>query len=614
MSSASAETVRPIAEKACRDVVGHLDGNLILAATQCILQNMTKDKAIRTLTPYLASATPDFVESLWRHVENRDFNQEPTKDTKSTDKPRKKRFRDFDDIIDETPVKQHAPENDDIIVNLKSGVNPAANTVMEEAKKQIENRKKFLKNLTAREISKVAEIQTLSREGMDRARRAAELQARIQNAMQRNNPTMPFRQNGPTPLLLNDSGTRVDAVTGDVKMFQKAVPSLLANQNVMQREEIKKQNFVVLKAKEETKKEWSKPEEIEEESQFKDNRIGSGVNVRKRRAFNFVTPGKYIKEANQQRLQDKMKKLQEKISEKTRETGIQQATALLAPRSRQEWELHVPEVEWWDSTITKDDYQFNSLIEHPEQTAPPAEAPAPDAVGLYLTKKERKKMRRLNRKEVQKEEQEKVRLGLLPPPEPKVKLANMMRVLDSAAVADPTKVEKHVREQMAKRQKKHEQDNLARKLTDDQKREKKIRKLQEDTSLGVKVSIYRIRSLKDAAKKFKIEMNSKQLYMTGAVILNKECSIVVAEGGPKSQRKFKRLLLNRIKWAEDTIEYDDGNSCDLVWEGETKEARFGNMLFKVCTTENLAREFFKDHKCEHYWDLAHSKATITKED
>ena len=127
-------------------------------------------------------------------------------------------------------------------------------------------------------------------------------------------------------------------------------------------------------------------------------------------------------------------------------------------------------------------------------------------------------MRRLNRKEVQKEEQEKIRLGLLPPPEPKVsiknskafiqknlfflklknfksdsikikvKLANMMRVLDSAAVADPTKVEKHVREQMAKRQKKHEQDNLARKLTDEQKREKKIRKLQEDTSLGVKVT------------------------------------------------------------------------------------------------------------------------------
>lgn len=72
-----------------------------------------------------------------------------------------------------------------------------------------------------------------------------------------------------------------------------------------------------------------------------------------------------------------------------------------------------------------------------------------------------------------------------------------------------------------------------------------------------KVAIYRIKSLKDAAKKFKIEMNSKQLYMTGAVVLNKECSILVVEGGPKSQRKMKRLLLHRIKWAEDTIEYED---------------------------------------------------------
>ena len=67
--------------------------------------------------------------------------------------------------------------------------------------------------------------------------------------MQRNNPAMPFRKNGPTPLLLNDMGTRVDAVTGIEKSFQKAVPSLLANQNIMQREEIKQQNFQTAKAK-----------------------------------------------------------------------------------------------------------------------------------------------------------------------------------------------------------------------------------------------------------------------------------------------------------------------------------------------------------------------------
>ena len=79
-----------------------------------------------------------------------------------------------------------------------------------------------------------------------------------------------------------------------------------------------------------------------------------------------------------------------------------------------------------------------------------------------------------------------------------------------------------------------------------------------------KVAIYRIRSLKDASKKFKIEMNSKQLYMTGVTILNPDCSVVIVEGGPKSQRKFKRLMVNRIKWEEDTIEYEDVSTLVML--------------------------------------------------
>jgi U4/U6 small nuclear ribonucleoprotein PRP3 len=69
-----------------------------------------------------------------------------------------------------------------------------------------------------------------------------------------------------------------------------------------------------------------------------------------------------------------------------------------------------------------------------------------------------------------KEQQEKIRLGLIPPPEPKgkkiskitnfnldfcffslVKISNLMRVLCSDAVQDPTKIEQYVRNQMAQR-------------------------------------------------------------------------------------------------------------------------------------------------------------------
>lgn len=84
---------------------------------------------------------------------------------------------------------------------------------------------------------------------------------------------------------------------------------------------------------------------------------------------------------------------------------------------------------------------------------PPAQSDKPVIPTVMLTAKERKKLRRQNRAEALKEEQEKIRLGLIPPPEPKVKISNLMRVLGTEAVQDPTKIEEYVRNQMAKRQK-----------------------------------------------------------------------------------------------------------------------------------------------------------------
>ena len=57
-----------------------------------------------------------------------------------------------------------------------------------------------------------------------------------------------------------------------------------------------------------------------------------------------------------------------------------------------------------------------------------------------------------HRREAEKEKQEKIQFGLVEKPEPKVRISNLMRVLGSEAVQDPTKVEAHVRAQMAERQ------------------------------------------------------------------------------------------------------------------------------------------------------------------
>lgn len=231
-------------------------------------------------------------------------------------------------------------------------------------------------------------------------------------------------------------------------------------------------------------------------------------------------------------------------------------------------------------------------------------------------------MRRQNRRETWKEEQEKIRLGLIDPPEPKLKISNLMRVLGNEAIQDPTKIEAHVREQMAKRQKEHEEANQARKLTDDQKRDKKVKKLKEDTSMGVQVSVYRIRDLHNVqSKKFKVETNAKQLFMTGVAILFRDCCVVVVEGGPKQQKRYRRLMMHRIKWEEDMVKSNDGdgekevpNYCKLVWEGKVPRRCFGEIKFKFFTMEKLVREFFQKHHTEHYWDLAYSGAVLEASD
>ena len=65
---------------------------------------------------------------------------------------------------------------------------------------------------------------------------------------------------------------------------------------------------------------------------------------------------------------------------------------------------------------------------------------------------EKKKLRKQRRREVELEKQEKIQLGLMEKPETKVKISNLMRVLKTEAVQDPTKMEAHVRAQMAERQ------------------------------------------------------------------------------------------------------------------------------------------------------------------
>ena len=397
----------------------------------------------------------------------------------------------------------------------------------------------------------------------ERARKIAELQAQIQSKLATSNlatlnlnlpkvasiPTPAISEISnepkPGPLILNAEGRTVDA-TGKEILLPQYTPTLKANIRAKKREVLK------------THMGKGPQQQTEEagnlaESRFFDPRVAAKSAIRTRRSFHFHEQGKFQQVASKMRMKAQLDKLQNEISQIARKTGINSVTALalVAPRIGDRKDEEEIDLEWWDSVILQtrsyegEDGQPNlrqetitNLIEHPIQMRAPTDPLSLPYLPVFLTQKERKKLRRTTRRENWKEKQENIRLGLEPPPQAKVRISNLMRVLGNEAIQDPTKIEAHVREQMAKRLQNHQEANASRKLTAEQRREKKEKKLQEDTSTsGVHVAIYRVKDLSNLSKKYKIETNAKQLFMTGCAVIFKDVNVVVVEGGPKQQKK-----------------------------------------------------------------------------
>ncbi|CAG5114924.1 unnamed protein product [Candidula unifasciata] len=650
LTSRELDDLRPQLSDTVKNVIGFSEPTVVNAAVNCISTGFDMKKTIDQLSQILemnqASVLAERVYHLYESYRTSGRISKKRRKEYEDDTARKKRAAEEEIAISEmTSMHSAPPKPKNTLPNLippGSQLSPdKIKEMMANAQKMIQERKAQLQSVMPVASMPPPRIGMAAPSGptdaaMNKAKRAAELHAQIQarlsggpNAglppplipgLQGSTTVQPMQQPmaGPSPLILNEEGKTIDAKTGEAIQLSVYTPTLKANIRAKRREQFK--GFSE-----------RPPEEISE-SKFFDPRLSLKTVQRPKRGFKFHEKGKFEQQATRLRAKAQLERLQAEISQAAKKTGIASAAkiATIAPKKEIK-EGEVPDIEWWDSYILRRDAYdiedgkidhhilegITNLVEHPTQIAPPD-----TAIPVFLTKKERKKLRRQNRREAEKEIQEKIRLGLAPPLEPKVRMANLMRVLGTEAVQDPTKVEAHVRAQMAKRQRQHEEANAARKLTVEQRRDKKIAKIKEDTTMGVNVSIYRIRDFSDPAIKFKVEKNANQLYMTGIAILYKDCNVVIVEGGPKQQRKFQRLMLNRIKWAEsqkrakDKEEKDDDgsvdktNRCSLVWEGMVKTRSFDEIKFKMCPTESFAREQLKKHGVEHYWDLAYSASVL----
>ncbi|XP_058128596.1 U4/U6 small nuclear ribonucleoprotein Prp3 isoform X2 [Anopheles coustani] len=657
LSHRELDAVRSSLEKQVSKVLGSADTNVLSAIESNLYNGFDRCKLVKDLSCVIGDSkalrigdkVEDFVDNFRSH--GQPIRTAAAGKTTIESASSNKRSAEPTVAIPNQPVDwKRAKRNEDnkeemLPKNGGEGKNNGQNTeaatkfsmahiqmMMENAQRQIEERKKNLQSIKNNKIANIPASAIAAADAVtakapaisdaERSKKIAQLQEQIRlklsGTLANVLPPPQMVQDKPKPLILDAEGRTVDG-SGRTVVVPQLTPTLKANIRAKKRESTKTQQAAERVQNDEAN-----------DTHFHDDRIALKPAIRSKRSLRFHEPGKFQQLAERMRMKAQLEKLQNEISQIARKTGISSATklALIAPKA----ESHsndVPLMEWWDSVILADDLNtfddqgnisirdssITNLIEHPTQMRPPNESSRSVYLPVFLTKKERKKLRRQNRREAWKEEQEKIRLGLEPPPEPKLRISNLMRVLGTEAVQDPTKIEAHVREQMAKRQKLHEEANAARKLTDDQRRDKKMRKLKEDTTLGVHVAVYRIRELQDQqSKKFKVETNAKQLFLTGVCVLFRDCCVVVVEGGPKQQKKYRRLMLHRIKWEEDLVKNADGNeipnACVLVWEGTNQRRNFGEFKYKSFPLEKSARDFFQKHHVEHYWDLAYSGAVL----
>ncbi|KAG4074146.1 hypothetical protein HA402_014351 [Bradysia odoriphaga] len=632
LSRQEIENLRPVLDKMVYRVLGSSDDVVRNIVENCLYSGFDRKRTIEKLNDVIdskkASRMYDKLEDLLEESKSNSKarkrpHEEDERKERDVKKPKPTRSeREVSKPRDEEAAAPTAPKEESSLTSQQ------IKQMMVNAQREIEERKRALTAMKTKDpslgadpqstapVESAQKMQPTNPEDIARAKKIADLQAQIRAKLSGSlSAIIPQVQEKPKPLILDEEGRTVDKA-GRAISIPTLAPTLKANIRAKKKEIFNKTSQPAERYEDDTQK-------------FFDDRIAAKSAFRSKRALRFHEPGKFQQMAERMRMKSQLEKLQNEISQIARKTGISSATklALIAPKQDSHAD-DVPTMEWWDSVILANDLStmdgdkiairesaISNLIEHPTQMKPPNEPLRPCYMPVFLTKKERKKLRRQNRREAWKEEQEKIRIGLAPPPEPKLRISNLMRVLGSEAVQDPTKIEAHVREQMAKRQKAHEEANNARKLTAEQKREKKVRKMKEDTSCGVHVSVYRIRELYDIqSKKYKVETNAKQLHMTGVVVLFRDCCVVVVEGGPKQQKKYKRLMQTRIKWEEDMVKNADGNevpnSCTLVWEGTSQRRHFGEVKFKVFPMEKMAREFFQKHQVEHFWDLAYSGAVL----
>ena len=238
---------------------------------------------------------------------------------------------------------------------------------------------------------------------------------------------------------------------------------------------------------------------------------------------------------------------------------------------------------------------ITDLIHHPAPLPLLAHlnSEAPVAMPVYLTKAERLKWKRRVNQEAEKQTRLEISLGLREAPAPRVRLSTLPRVLGPQASQRPTEVAMEVMQQVQARIDAHHQTNQQRKLSKEERRTKRITKMQEDQGKGMHAAVLVCGDGSSAKLHFKLKKMAQKLLLSGVLLkMSAERCLVLIEGGAKGIEKWARWQTTR-----DPL-------CKVVFQGLIHRPSYRTFSIHLVDSPVQALKILDDHGVGHYWNTA----------
>ena len=296
------------------------------------------------------------------------------------------------------------------------------------------------------------------------------------------------------------------------------------------------------------------------------------------------------------------------------------------------------------SKLQKNDPHITELIKYTQHPTPQINSAKDkeDSTNLQfvLTKKEKRSLKKIYQEQKRKDEQEKIKLGLMKPKERKLKYSNMIQLFNGA-IENPSQIYQKVENSYKEREKRMLEENEKNKLTKEQRRIKFREKIDKDQEKGLYGYFLKIEKIYDVENYHRfnswMKIFCKKHKISGFLIhfYKKLENYAYLEGGQKALNKIQKRIGNKLKIEQnnlkkreedkknkekndkeenndktnkkknennnnDSININKNNfSCELRWKGIIKKKNFYQFQVLIKQNHQELLEFLEDNNLIH---------------